>query len=336
MCGGGTGVEALPMPGYIAPILLVGYLMMAVCAVLTFHNRREGVLYPSQWFVVGALFWFPWIFSTAALLLLVWPVRGALQAGIGWWYGHSFSTVFLGFAGLAPIFYFIPKFSGRPLHSSYMAAMAFWVVALFGSWGGIPAGAPLPSWIASLGVAGTVFSSIAVLAVAINFYLTLRGAPCVGRDEMAGQFISAGLLMWLLASVQEIAGVLPFISPVTDFTWYREAQQQLFVYGFFAMTLFGAIYYFVPRVLPLPMAAAANGSKGKAKGAPPAESAQAWKPGLMRAHSGSFSWGWSLRGCRCWSRAYGRGFCSKMRRTRSSPQCAARFRPFAEARSGYC
>ena len=33
---------------------------------------------------------------------------------------------FIGFAGLASIFYFIPKLLGRPLHSYYLAALAFW------------------------------------------------------------------------------------------------------------------------------------------------------------------------------------------------------------------
>ena len=231
LCGQSTGFESLAMPGYLAPVLLSAYLLMGICAALTFHDRREGALYPSQWFVLGALFWFPWIFSTAILVLPGSPVRGVLQASIAWWYGHNFSAVFIGFAGLGAIFYFVPKFSGRPLNSYYLAALAFWVIAFFGGWGGIPTGAPLPSWIPSLGVAGTVLSSVAVLAVARNFYLTTRGAPC---PDGAARFILAGLIFWLLASVQEIAGVLPCVSAVTDFTWYWEAEHELFYYGFFS------------------------------------------------------------------------------------------------------
>src|SRR5579862_2952671 len=136
LCGDNTGFEAFQMPAYCAPMLFVAYLMIAVCGLLTFHRRKAGALYPSQWFVLGSIFWFPWIFSTAVLLLLKWPARGVLQALIAWWYAHNLSTVFLGFAGLAPAFYFIPKLLGRPLHSYYLAAMAFWTLALFGSWGG--------------------------------------------------------------------------------------------------------------------------------------------------------------------------------------------------------
>jgi cytochrome c oxidase cbb3-type subunit I len=174
LCGDSTGFESFEMPGYVAAILFVSYLLIAICGLLTFHRRAERGLYPSQWFVLGSFFWFPWIFSTAAMLLLCMPVRGVMQSSIAWWYAHNFSSIFLGFAGLASIFYFLPKLLARPLHSYYLAALAFWTLALFGSWGGIPGGAPLPSWIVSLGVVGTVLTAVPVLAVAANFYQTVR------------------------------------------------------------------------------------------------------------------------------------------------------------------
>ena len=110
--GGGAGYEGFEMPRAVAPILLFSYLLIGVCGILTFHRREAGPLYPSQWFVVGALFWFAWVFSTGAMLLLGWPVRGVLQASVNWWCEHNLSTVFFGFAGLASIFYFIPKLIG--------------------------------------------------------------------------------------------------------------------------------------------------------------------------------------------------------------------------------
>jgi cytochrome c oxidase cbb3-type subunit I len=41
------------------------------------------------------------------------------------------------------------------------------------------------------------------------------------------------------------------VSAITDFTWFGAAQKELFHYGFFAMTFFGALYYIVPRLLGL-------------------------------------------------------------------------------------
>jgi cytochrome c oxidase cbb3-type subunit 1 len=246
--GGGSGYEALEMPRAVAPVLLSSYILIGVCGVLTFHHRQPGPLYPSQWFVVGALFWFAWIFSTAAMLLLWSPARGVLQASVDWWYENNLGAVFLGFAGLAPIFYFIPKLTGRPLHSRYLAAFAFWLLALFGSWGGIPGGAPMPSWMTALSAVGAGLTLIPILAVAVNIYLTTRDAPPAPCSGGPLCFLRAALLFWIIAGALQVAGALPFVGGPAGFTWCVEAQRDLFRYGFFAMAMFGAAYYIVPRL----------------------------------------------------------------------------------------
>src|SRR6185503_7903364 len=40
------------------------------------------------------------------------------------------------------------------------------------------------------------------------------------------------------------------VGEITRFTWITAAQKQLGLYGFFAMTMFGAIYYIVPCLMP--------------------------------------------------------------------------------------
>ncbi len=264
LLGGGTGYEYFEMPAWCVPILFVSYLMIGLCALLTFHQRQPGRLYPSQWFVVGALFWFPWIFSTAAMTLLYVPARGVLQASTAWWYARNLDTVFLGFAGLASAFYFIPKLLNRPLHSHYLAAFAFWTLALFGGFGGMPESAPLPLWILSLGLVGTVLTAVPILAIALNFYQTFRQHLNTLDADPTLRFTCVGLFFWVIAGAQQIVGTLPSVSGITDFTWFGAAQKELFHYGFFAMTFFGALYYIVPRLLNL--------------------GSSAWCPKLLKAH----------------------------------------------------
>jgi len=108
-CGGSSGYEGFELPAWCAPILFVAYILMGVCAFVTFDRRQEERLYPSQWFVIGSLFWFPWIFSTADLLLLARPARGVLQALIAWWCAHNLDEVFLGLAGWLPPFTSFPN-----------------------------------------------------------------------------------------------------------------------------------------------------------------------------------------------------------------------------------
>lgn len=249
LLGDGTGFEAFEMPLYSSLMLFTAFILMAVSGVMTFSSRAEGGTYPSQWFVLGSLFWFPWIFSTAVSTLLRWPVRGIVQSIIGCWYAQNLSFIVLGFAGLASIFYFIPKLLGKPLHSYYLAMLAFWMLALFGSWGGIPAGSPFPSWIISLSMVGTVLTAVPLLAVAVNFYHTVRGNIEALDSQLSLRCAYVALFFWLISGAQQIVGVLPSVSSLTDYSWFGVSHWYLFHYGFFAFAMFGAVYYIVPRLL---------------------------------------------------------------------------------------
>ena len=67
--------------------------------------------------MLASLFWFPWILSTAMLLLQFFPVRGVVQASVAWWFAGNLLVVWLPLAGLSATFYFLPKLAQRPLQS---------------------------------------------------------------------------------------------------------------------------------------------------------------------------------------------------------------------------
>src|SRR5262245_34610238 len=233
--GDSTGFEWLEMPGYAAPILFVGYAIVAVCGLLTFHQRREPALYVSQWFLLAALFWFPWIYSTAHLLLVFFPVRGVVQAVINWWYIGGLSGIWFGFIGLAAIFYFLPKLTGQPLHSNQLAMLAFWTLALFGGWGGIHHGAPLPAWIPSLSTVFTGLTLIPLVAIAMNWKNTLSSVTVSWKESLPLRFVLFGAVAYLLAGAVGILESLPQVSQTTHFTFFTTARTQLLLYGFFGM-----------------------------------------------------------------------------------------------------
>ncbi len=79
LAGDGTGYENFQMPHYAAALLFLGFLIMTVWTLLTLHRRSERRMNVSQWYLLAGFFWFAWIFSTAALLLLGSPVRGATR-----------------------------------------------------------------------------------------------------------------------------------------------------------------------------------------------------------------------------------------------------------------
>ncbi len=251
LAGASTGFENFEMPPYAASLLSLGYLVMAVCGVLTFHQRRERQAYVSQWFLVAALFWYAWIYSTASLLLLAFPVRGIAQAVIAWWFSHNLLVVWLGLVGLGAVFYLVPKLAGRELHSRYLALLTFWLLLLFGSWGGIPPSAPVPAWMPVSSAVATVLGVVTIIAVALNVHRTLAGrwAECMKQPSL--RFIWFGVAAFVIAGLMSAASVLPEVNRVTSFTWFTRSRVILNSYGFFAMVVFGAVYYIVPHLFGL-------------------------------------------------------------------------------------
>ncbi len=247
LAGDSTGFEWLEIPRYGAALLFFGYLAVALAAMLSFHQRSKRQLSVVHWFLLSALFWFPWIYSTAELLLVVWPVRGTLQSVIAWWYANNLTTIWFGFVGLGAGFYFVPKLTNKPLYSHYLALFAFWMLAIFGSWVGIPVGAPVPSWLPALSSFAGVLTIIPILAVALNVQKTSCGqvAPQTGA---ALPFVLFGMMAYVVAGLMGCAASIAKVSEVTNFTWFIPAQAQLTVYGFFVMVMFGATYYIVPRL----------------------------------------------------------------------------------------
>ena len=249
LAGDSTGFVWLEFPRAGSVVLFFAYLLLALWATMNFAGRRERAPYPSHWFLVAALFWFPWIYSTANLFLVAWPVRGVVQAIIGWWFANNLVFIWLALVGIGTAFYFLPKYAGRPLQSYYLALYAFWMLILFGTWCGIPPGAPVPAWLPTISSFAAIMTFVPVLAVGLIMWQTLRdGEKCA---SLGGPycFIRFGLGSFLLSALMLIAMACPKINPVTQFTWFGPAQTQLQLYGFFAMTMFGAIYDLLPRVV---------------------------------------------------------------------------------------
>ncbi len=246
LMGDGTGHEWLEFPRYASPLLFISYLVIAVCALLTFHRRREPALYASQWFLLAAVFWFAWSYSTANLLLVFHPVRGVVQSAVNHWFSNTFAVLWLGSAGLAALFYFIPKISRQPLHSYYTALFGFWTYILFGAWTGIPVASGLPAWISSVSSVAGVFMIVPLYAFAVSWRYT------IGRNNLADnpalKYFRFGAIAFLVTGMlKAAAGVVP-VNRLVELTHFTGALQQAWLYGFFALTAFGAVYTLFPRL----------------------------------------------------------------------------------------
>ncbi len=262
--GDATGFENFEMPKYAALFLFLGFAVMALYGVLTFHERVRRETYVSQWFILAALFWFPWIFSSAAVLLLIFPVRGMAQAVIAWWYSNNLQMVWLGLMGLAAIHYFTSKLTRANLRSRPLALVTFWLFMICASWCGIPNSAPVPAWVPTISNVFALLLVIPLIAVGLNIYGTTRKlfpAPYPSQPSGTGLeadlpvtllwFESAALLAFLIGGALGIQSALRLgWLPDLDLTLFSTAKGVLNGYGFFAMAMFGAVYYIVASLFP--------------------------------------------------------------------------------------
>ena len=261
LIGESTGHPWLEFPRAAAVLLFAAFLLISVTAAATFGLREKREAYPSHWFLFAALLLFPWIYATANLLLLGWPVRGVVQSIIGWWFANNLVFIWLALAGIGAAFYFLPKIANRPLASSGYTLFAFFSLLLFGTWCGIPQGAPVPAWLPAASSFAAALTIMPLVAIAIITRKTVSGAK-VDCPSGSFCFIRFGMFSFIVSGLMYVITACPESSRVLEFTWFGPAQLQLQLLGFFAMVMFGAIYYVLPRVmgfaLPFPKFAKAH------------------------------------------------------------------------------
>jgi cytochrome c oxidase cbb3-type subunit 1 len=247
--GLGRSMPWLDFPVWVAPMLFIGYLMVALWMIPMFRARRSGEVYISEMFLLGAALWFPWIFATANLLVGD-EGSAVMSAGINSWYISNLIYFWFAPVALASAYYLIPKIAGRPIHSYPLALVGFWALAILSGWTGFNrfVGGPFPAWIPAVSGAATLFIIIAVVASGSNFWLTVKGKEKLWEYSPTLRFTMFGALMFICYAV--LNGVSSFFSfsKVLQFSHFVVGLDTLAVYGFFSMMAFGAIYYIVPRI----------------------------------------------------------------------------------------
>lgn len=251
LAGHSTGIEWLEFPTYAAILLFLAFALIAIWGIDMFANRQPGHVYVSQWYLIAALFWFPWLYSTVQILLLLHPVSGSVQAIINWWFAHNVLGLWFTPIGIATVYYMIPKVIGRPIHSYYLSILGFWSLALFYSWNGGHhlLGGPIPLWVQSASIIASLMMFIPVITVAINHHMTMVGHFHMLKESPTLRFIVFGAMSYTLASLQGSLMAIPQFNKLLHFTHHTIAHAHLGMYLFFTMVMFGGMYYIIPRLI---------------------------------------------------------------------------------------
>ncbi|MFA6962491.1 MAG: cbb3-type cytochrome c oxidase subunit I [Opitutaceae bacterium] len=249
--GFSTSIEWLEMPGFVSPLLLIAYALISAWSLVVFRAGRSKQIYASQWYLFAALFWFPWIYSVAEVMLVLSPVRGTVQSVVHAWFAGNLFLLWFGSIGLAAIYYFLPKLLSKPVSNYYLASLSFWWLVIFGSWAGVARliGGPVPAWVQTVGAAASFMLLVPIVILGMNHYGTLSGRWSALKDSITLRFVACGIVALTLMLLAWVADAIHGIAAITQFTYAVPAQVQLGFYGFFSMVMFGSLYYIVPRIL---------------------------------------------------------------------------------------
>ncbi len=245
------GVEWLEMPQYATPLIAIAFALVGVWVIIAFRWRQSDHIYVSQWYLLAAFFWLPWLYTISQIMLIFEPATGVVQAITNWWFAHNVLGLWLTPIALGAIYYLIPKVLGRPIYSYYLSIIGFWSIALFYNWAGMHhlVGGPIPVWVISAGIVASIMMVIPVIVTAINHHMTVVGLHREGWASPTIRFIVFGAVNYTMVSFSGSAMALRSVNEITHFTHFTVGHSHHGLYAFFTMCMFGAVYYMMPRLL---------------------------------------------------------------------------------------
>ncbi len=241
----------IEFPSYASGIFLLAYTLIAVWGIVAFRHRQNRYSYVSQWYILGALLWFPWIFVIGQFFLNWFPLRGVMQTIVHSWYVNALFYLWLAPIALAACYYFIPKLSNVAIRSYHLAALAFWTFVSFAAWSGASnlMGAPIPVWLITTSIVFTISLALPLLIFGVNLLGTIGMIPKSYSQSIPLKFIIFGCWAFLTHLVIKILLSVSSIDTLTHFTTIYRGHEWHLVYAFFSMVLFGVFYYLVPTLL---------------------------------------------------------------------------------------
>lgn len=251
LTGHSTSVEWLEFPWWSSIPIAVGFFVINIVTFKMLATRKVDHLYISLWYLFGATIWFPFLYLGGTLLIHFRLAEGMSMMTANWWFAHNVLGLWLTPIGLASAYYLIPKVIGRPVHSYYLSILGFWTLAIFYNWAGTHhlIGGPVPAWVVTVGVVGSMMMFVPVITVAINHHMTMIGHFRKLAISPTLRFTVFGAMSYTMVSIQGSLTALRTVNETTHFTHYTIAHSHLGVYSFYTMIAFGAMYYVMPRLV---------------------------------------------------------------------------------------
>ena len=168
-------------------------------------------------------------------LLTVWQQAGFYDYGEHWLLVGA--TVFAALVGIVTF----GSLAGSVLDTAVFFSLAF-------AGGSRLVGAPVPVWIPTLGIVAYMAAFIGVFVIALNLLGTLKGAAAAIGSSLTLRFIALSVVGFLLSYVLNFALALRGVAATAQFTLLDGLRDWVTFYACFSTAMFGAAYFFLPRL----------------------------------------------------------------------------------------
>src|SRR5262245_31149658 len=232
----------------LALALGAGAVLNGIVIYRTIATRQVREIYVSNWYILGAFCWvtvlvvMAWLGGRFAIGLPNVVVQGYyMHNGVGMW----FTQLSLGLS-----YYAIPRLLGRPVYSYALGVLAFWTNLLFYPLIGAHhfLFSPVPWWLQTVAILFSAGMMVPVLAGGGNLLLTFRGARDLVGRSYALPFLLAGVVAYVLVSLQGTAEAFRNANVYWHFTNFTVGHSHLSMYGFIAFVIWGVSYGLIPRI----------------------------------------------------------------------------------------
>jgi len=256
LLGMNTSKEYHELEWPIDVLIVVIWVCFAINVIGTIYLRKEREMYTSLWYMIGALIGVAILFLGNGAVVPVslfksYPIyAGVNDANVQWWWGHNAVAFFFTFTPTAMIYYLLPKTTQAPIYSHRLSMFGFWGLMFFYLWTGAHhlILTPVPEWLQTVAIAFSLVLIAPSWATVFNTYMTMGGHWEKMRDNYLVKFIVTGVTFYGLQVIQGPLQAPRVFSQLIHYTDYVPGHVHMGTMGFYAMIIFAALYYVVPRL----------------------------------------------------------------------------------------
>ncbi len=237
-------------------VIWVAFLIQYVGTIAT---RKIKHIYVANWFYLAFIIVIAMLHIGNNLAIPVpgeWTKSYGLFSGVQdamlqWWYGHNAVGFLLtsGFLGL--MYYIVPKQANRPIFSYRLSVIHFWGLTFLYIWVG-----PhhlhytsLPEWTQTLGMVMSIVLWIPSWGGMVNGMMTLSGAWDKLRTDPIIRFMVTAIAFYGMSTFEGPLMSIRTVNALSHYTDWTVGHVHSGTLGWNSFLGFGALYFFIPRML---------------------------------------------------------------------------------------